>query len=83
MPALAPLNITRIYGVDAGLRYLCLETDLPNKSSFSSVKVALHKAKLYQQAKQSFQRKDNRSASRILIVSSGRKRRFIADANTR
>ncbi|MBE9160816.1 hypothetical protein IQ263_00480 [Tychonema sp. LEGE 06208] len=59
MPAFDPLNITRIYGVDAGLRYR-LETDLPNKSSFSSVKVALHKAKSDRQAKQFFQRKDNR-----------------------
>jgi len=62
-PALDPLNITIIYGMDAGMRYLCLETDLPNKSSFYLVKAARHKAKPDRQAKQSFQRKDTRSTS--------------------
>lgn len=81
-PAIYPLNIIRIYGVDAGLRYLGLETDLPNKSSFYLVKAALHKAKPDRQAKQFFQRKDTRLTWRILIALSGRQRQILANKNT-
>ncbi|MEG4519553.1 MULTISPECIES: transposase [unclassified Microcoleus] len=80
-PTLDPLNITRISGIDVGMRYLAVETDLANKSSFYSGKVARHRANRYQKARQSLQRKDTRSAKRRLIALSGRERRFIADVN--
>ncbi len=80
-PTLDPLNITRISGIDVGMRYLAVETDLANKSSFYSGKAARHRANRYQKARQSLQRKDTRSAKRRLIALSGRERRFIADVN--
>jgi IS605 OrfB family transposase len=80
-PELDPLKITRVSGVDVGMRYLAVETDLQNKSNFYSGSKARHKANRYHKAKQTLQRKDTRSAKRRLIALSGRERRFIADVN--
>jgi putative transposase len=80
-PEIDPLKITRVSGVDVGMRYLAVETDLKNKSKFYSGKEARHKANRYQKARQTLQRKDTRSAKRRLIALSGRERRFIADVN--
>ncbi|MEG3930865.1 MULTISPECIES: transposase [unclassified Microcoleus] len=80
-PELDPLKITRISGVDVGMRYLAVETDLQNKSNFYSGSEARHKANRYHKARQTLQRKDTRSAKRRLIALSGRERRFIADVN--
>ena len=76
-----PLKITRVSGVDVGMRYLAVETDLQNKSKFYSGRESRHKANRYQKARQSLQRKGTRSAKRRLIALSGRERRFIVDVN--
>ena len=80
-PEIDPLKITRVSGVDVGMRYLAVETDLQNKSEFYSGSEARHKANRYHKARQTLQRKDTRSAKRRLIALSGRERRFIADVN--
>ncbi|WP_228057024.1 transposase [Tychonema sp. LEGE 07203] len=80
-PKIDPLKITRSSGVDVGMRYLAVETDLQNKSKFYSGKNARHKANRYYKARMTLQRKDTRSAKRRLIALSGRERRFIADVN--
>jgi putative transposase len=80
-PELEPLKITRVSGVDVGMRYLAVETDLQNKSKFYSGKEARHKANRYHKARMTLQRKGTRSAKRRLIALSGRERRFIADIN--
>lgn len=80
-PEVDPLKITRISGVDVGMRYLAVETDLQNKSKFYSGKKARHTANRYHKARQTLQRKDTRSAKRRLVALSGRERRFIADVN--
>jgi putative transposase len=81
LPNIDPANITRISGVDVGMRYLAVETDLKNKSAFYSGKASRRKANQYQKARRTLQRKDTRSAKRRLIALSGRERRFIADVN--
>jgi putative transposase len=81
LPDIEPTTITRIAGVDVGMRYLAVETDLNNKSAFYSGKASRRKANQYQKARRTLQRKDTRSAKRRLIALSGRERRFIADVN--
>jgi putative transposase len=78
---LDPTKITRVSGVDVGMRYLAVETDLNNQTAFFSGKEARHKANRYHKARQALQRKGTRSAKRRLIALSGRERRFIADEN--
>jgi putative transposase len=80
-PELDPLKITRVSGVDVGMRYLAVEVDLQNKAKFHSGKAARHKANRYHKARKTLQRKGTRSAQRRLIALSGRERRFIADTN--
>jgi putative transposase len=80
-PLVDPLKLTRVAGVDVGMRYLAVETDLKNQSKFYSGKDVRHQANRYHQARQTLQRKDTRSAKRRLIALSGRERRFIADVN--
>jgi IS605 OrfB family transposase len=81
LPDIDPMTITRISGVDVGMRYLAVETDLNNKSAFYSGKASRHRANQYQKARKTLQRKGTRSAKRRLIAVSGRERRFIADVN--
>ncbi|NJL68948.1 MAG: IS200/IS605 family element transposase accessory protein TnpB [Microcoleus sp. SM1_3_4] len=76
-----PLSITRVSGVDVGMRYLAVETDLHNKAKFYSGKATRHKANRYFKARKTLQCKGTRSAKRRLIALSGRERRFIADVN--
>jgi putative transposase len=80
-PLVDPLKLTRVAGVDVGMRYLAVETDLKNQSKFYSGKDVRHKANRYHKARQTLQRKDTRSAKRRLIALSGRERRLIADVN--
>ncbi|MEH1912106.1 MAG: transposase [Nostoc sp.] len=80
-PEIDPLRITRVSGVDVGMRYLAVETDLKNKSKFYSGSEARHKANRYHKARLTLQRKDTRQAKRRLIALSGRERRFIVDMN--
>jgi putative transposase len=80
-PKIDPLKITRVSGVDVGMRYLAVEIDLQNKAKFYSGKNARHQANRYHKARMTLQRKDTRSAKRRLIALSGKERRFIADVN--
>jgi transposase len=80
-PVVDPLTITRVSGVDVGMRYLAVETDLKNESKFYSGKSARHKVNRYFKARKTLQRKGTRSAKRRLIALSGRERRLIADVN--
>lgn len=80
-PQVDPLKITRVSGVDVGMRYLAVETDLKNKSKFYSGKEARHRANRYHKARATWARKDTRSAKRRLIAKSRRERRFIVDVN--
>jgi len=82
-PDIDPMTITRVSGVDVGMRYLAVETDLQNKSKFYSGKEARHKANRYQKARKTLQCKGTPSATRRLIAISGRERRFTADVNHR
>lgn len=81
VPNIAPTKITRVSGIDVGMRYLAVETDLQNKSKFYSGSNARHQANRYHKARQTLQRKDTRSAKRRLVALTGRERRFIADVN--
>jgi putative transposase len=65
-PEVNPLKITRVSGVDVGMRYLAVETDLKNKSKFYSGKSARQKATRSYKARMTLQRKDTRSAQRRL-----------------
>ncbi|MEG4013826.1 transposase, partial [Microcoleus sp. S1D4] len=67
-PEINPLKITRVSGVDVGMRYLAVETDLQNKSKFYSENNARHQANRYHKARMTLQRKDTRSAKRRLIA---------------
>lgn len=51
-PEVDPLKIARISGIDVGMRYLAVETDLKNKSKFYSGTSARHKANRYHKARQ-------------------------------
>jgi transposase len=77
-PDIDPMTITRVSGVDVGMRYLAVETDLRNKSKFYSGKEARHKANRYQKARKTLQCKGTPSATRRLIAISRRERRFTA-----
>jgi IS605 OrfB family transposase len=82
-PDIDPMTITRVSGVDVGMRYLAVETDLQHKSKFYSGKEARHKANRYQKARKTLQCKGTPSATRRLIAISGRERGFTADVNHR
>jgi IS605 OrfB family transposase len=81
VPDLKPFDIKRVMGVDVGQRYIAVATDTKNKTQFFSGKEVRHKASRYVRARKSLQRKGTRSATRRLVVLSGRERRFIADTN--
>ena len=80
-PERDPMTITRVSCVDVGMQYLPVETDLRNKSKFSSGKEARHNANRYQKARKTLQCKGTPSATRRLIAISGRERGFTADVN--
>jgi putative transposase len=80
-PDIDPSNITTVSGVDVGMRYLTVETDMKNNAVFYSGKESRHRANRYHKARMSLQRKGTRSAKRRLVALSGRERRFIADVN--
>ncbi|MEG4287373.1 transposase [Microcoleus sp. C2C3] len=80
-PDIGPMTITRVSGVDVGMRYVAVETDLQKKSKFYTGKEARHKANRYQKARKTLHCKGTRSATRRLIAISGRERRFTADVN--
>jgi putative transposase len=76
-----PETHQRIVGVDVGQRYLAVATDTQNTTTFYSGKRARAKADHFARLRKRLQQKGTRSATRRLIVVSGRERRFKQDRN--
>jgi putative transposase len=65
-----------VVGVDVGQRYLAVSTDTHNHTTFSSGKAVRAKADHYARLTKRLQKKGTRSATRRLVVISGRERRL-------
>jgi putative transposase len=76
-----PQTQTSVVGVDVGQRYLAVSTDTHHNTSFFSGKGVRAKADHYARLRKRLQRKGTRSATRRLVVISGRERRLKADCN--
>jgi len=76
-----PATHTSVVGVDVGIRYLAVTATTRGKQSFHSGKRIVPKANHYARLRKRLQRKGTRSATRRLVVMSGRERRLKADAN--
>jgi putative transposase len=76
-----PETHQRIVGVDVGQRYLAVATDTQNTTTFYSGKGAHAQADHFARLRKRLQQKGTRSATRRLIVVSGRERRFKQDRN--
>jgi IS605 OrfB family transposase len=72
---------TSVVGVDVGIRYLAVTATTRGKQSFHSGKRMVPKANHYARTRKRLQRKGTRSATRRLVIMSGRERRLKADAN--
>ena len=72
---------TGIVGVDVGQRYLAVATDTHHHITFFSGKAIRAKANHYARLRKRLQKKGTRSATRRLVVISGRERRLKQDAN--
>lgn len=70
-------------GVDVGVRYLAVASNTKGNHSFHSGKRVVARANHYARLRKRLQRKGTRSATRRLVVISGRERRLKADANHR
>ena len=77
----APHDHTHVVGVDVGQRYLAVSTDTEHHTHFYSGKAARATANHYARLRQRLQKKGTRSATRRLIVISGRERRLKQDRN--
>ncbi len=77
----APETQSSIVGVDVGQRYLAVTATPKNDASFYSGKQARAKADHYARLRKRLQQKGTRSATRRLIVISGRERRLKQDRN--
>ncbi|GHO77544.1 transposase [Ktedonobacter sp. SOSP1-85] len=76
-----PETHTGIVGVDVGVRYLAVTSTTRGDCSFHSGQKIVPKANHYARLRKRLQRKGTRSATRRLVVISGRERRLKADAN--
>jgi len=76
-----PENQTGCAGVDVGIRYLAVTSNTRGNHSFQSGKRVVAKANHYARLRKRLQKKGTRSATRRLVVISGRERRLKADAN--
>jgi IS605 OrfB family transposase len=76
-----PETHQRIVGVDVGQRYLAVATDTQNTTTFYSGKGARAQADHFARLRKRLQQKGTRSATRRLMVVSGRERRFKQDRN--
>jgi putative transposase len=72
---------TSVVGVDVGIRYLAVTATTGGEQSFYSGKRIVPKANHYARLRKRLQKKGTRSATRRLVVISGRERRLKADAN--
>src|SRR5712692_9853753 len=76
-----PETHTRVAGVDVGVRYLAVTSTTSGECSFHSGKSIVPKANHYARLRKRLQKKGTRSATRRLVVMSGRERRLKQDAN--
>ncbi len=81
LPATDSSSYKKIVGIDVGQRYHAVVTDSRNKSMFFSGQETNQRKDHYVRIRKSLQRKGTRSATRRLVLLSGRERRFIADRN--
>jgi transposase len=73
-----PETHTHVVGVDVGVRYLAVTSTTQNTCCFYSGKSIVPKANHYARLRKRLQKKGTRSATRRLIVISGRERRGTA-----
>jgi putative transposase len=76
-----PATHTSVVGVDVGIRYLAVTATTRGEQSFHSGKSVVPKANHYARIRKRLQKKGTRSATRRLVVTSGRERRLKQDAN--
>ncbi len=76
-----PETHKQVVGVDVGQRYLAVTATPTNDVSFYSGKAIRAKADHYARLRKRLQKKGTRSATRRLVVISGRERRLKQDAN--
>ena len=76
-----PQQHTHVVGVDVGVRYLAVTATTQGNQSFYSGKSIVPKANHYARLRKRLQKKGTRSATRRLVVISGRERRLKQDAN--
>jgi transposase len=73
-----PENHTHVVGVDVGVRYLAVTSTTQNQCRFYSGTSIIPKANHYARLRKRLQKKGTRSATKRLIVISGRERRGTA-----
>jgi putative transposase len=71
-----PTTHTSVVGVDVGLRYLAVTATTRGEQSFHSGKSIVPKANHYARIRKRLQKKGTRSATRRLVVITGRERRL-------
>jgi putative transposase len=76
-----PESHTTVAGVDVGIRYLAVTATTRGDQSFHSGKRIVPKANHYARLRKRLQHKGTRSATRRLVIISGRERRLKQDAN--
>jgi IS605 OrfB family transposase len=76
-----PHTHTNVAGVDVGVRYLAVTSTTEGACSFHTGKGIVPKANHYARLRKRLQQKGTRSATRRLVVISGRERRLKQDAN--
>src|SRR5262249_32917483 len=76
-----PETHSKVVGVDVGQRYLAVVATPTNDTTFYSGSAVRAKADHYARLRKRLQQKGTRSATRRLVVISGRERRLKADAN--
>jgi putative transposase len=76
-----PATHTGVAGVDVGVRYLAVTATTKGDRSFHSGKKIVPQANHYARLRKRLQKKGTRSATRRLVVISGRERRLKQDAN--
>jgi putative transposase len=76
-----PQSHTGVVGVDVGVRYLAVTATTKGEHAFHSGKRIGALANHYARLRKRLQKKGTRSATRRLVVISGRERRLKADAN--
>src|SRR5713226_5574633 len=77
----SPQDHTHVVGVDVGQRYLAVSTDTEHHSHFYSGKAIRATANHYARLRKRLQKQGTRSATRRLVVISGRERRLKQDRN--